>query len=223
MVCIAWVVALEPSSAAQEPAPDLRALKTQLRRDLLSALLPEMKTHREDLLALERKLATAQDFAGASRARDERLKIEGEISSMEKELPLVTARASGAASARAPERIEFKLSDAHLTGLQFDPKDNALTGFGGPEAGATWTLPGIPPGGYEVVLRSTGGSGNAVLKENFYELTAPIKESKDKPVEQTLGTLRIRDGRSTLSLSANPPEKCAGLRVYSLVLVPSAL
>lgn len=181
-----------------------------------------MKEQREGLMALERKQADAQDYAGAVRARDERVKLEGEIRAMEKELASAKAQAASAAAAKVPERIEFKLGDASLTGLQLDPADQAITGFGSTPATATWTLPDLPPGGYEVMMTTTGGDGTITLSESFYSLSAAIKSPGDKPVEKNLGTLRIRDGRSKLTLSATPPEKCATLRVYALVLVPAA-
>ena len=209
-------------AAAQQPPPDLRALKSQLRHDLLTTVLPVMKGQRDELQALERKQAEAQDYAGAVRARDERIKLEGEIGAMEKELASAKARAASVAAAKAPERIEFKLGDASLTGLQIDPADQALTGFGGTPATATWTLPDLPPGGYEVMMTTTGGDGTVTLSESFYSLSATIKNPSAKPIEKNLGTLRIRDGRAKLTLSATPPEKCAALRVYALVLVPAA-
>lgn len=207
---------------APQPPPDLRSLRSQLRHDLLTSVLPVMTAQREDLLALERKHAEAQDYAGAARARDERVKLDGEIRAMEKELASVKARAAGAAAAKAPERIEFKLGEASLAGLQFDPAGQALTGFGGAQATATWSLPDLPPGGYEVLMTMSGGEGTITLGESFYTLSATINGRTDKPVEKNLGTLRIRDGRAKLTLSAAPPEKCASLRVYALVLVPSA-
>ncbi|MFZ4766648.1 MAG: hypothetical protein ACOYMN_16975 [Roseimicrobium sp.] len=206
---------------AQEPAADLRTLKAQLRRDLLKTLIPEMKTSRDQLLALENKCAAATDFAGALRARDARLKIESDLIAVENELPMATAHASGSASARTPERTELKLADAVLNGLTLDGKGKTLSGFGKAAASATWTLPDLPPGGYEVILRASGANGNAVVKESFYSLSASFKAA-ESAVSITLGTLRVRDGKGTLTLTANPPEECAALRVYSLVLAPAA-
>lgn len=206
---------------AQEPAMDLRTLKAQLRRDLLKTLIPEMKTSRDELQALETKCAAAMDFAGALRARDARQKIESNLLTAENELPLATAHASGTSGAKAPERIELKLADAVLNGLILDSKGKTLSGFGKAGATATWTLPDLPPGGYEVTLRASGAKGNVVVKESFYSLSAPLK-AVEKPTAIILGTLRIRDGKGTLTLATNPPEECASLRVYSLALAPAA-
>ena len=92
------------SGAADENAPDLRVLKAQLRRELLTAALSEQKVYREALLALEKKHADAQDFASALRTREERSRLEQEIASMEKELSTLASspRSSGSP---APGRI----------------------------------------------------------------------------------------------------------------------
>lgn len=210
------------SVMAQEALPDLRAMKAGLRKSLLTALMPELKSHRDDLSALEQKQAAAQDFAGAVQSRDARLKLEQQIAALDQELAILAARPALNNAARLAARIEFKLSDAKLNGTQIDATDGAITGWGNADASATWPMPRLPAGGYEVLLRCSGPVGSAILKEGFYSLTAPCKESKDKPVEQNVGTLRIRNEAVSLILNATPPEKCSGWRVYSVVLVPCA-
>jgi hypothetical protein len=210
------------TSGAQDAGPDLRSLKSQLRQELLTAALPEQKAQREALLALEKKYATAQDFAGAIKARDERLRIEQEINLMEKELAALGQRASATSAARAPERIELSLSAATLAGVRMDEGDKCLTGWNASGASATWKLPNLPPGGYEVSVHHQGGDASASLKESFYTLTSDLKPGPGKTVTQSLGTLRVRDGAGSLTLTIGPAEKCAALRVYSIVLVPAA-
>jgi hypothetical protein len=210
------------TSAAQDAGPDLRSLKAQLRRELLTAALPEQKAQREALLALEKKYAAAQDYSGAIKARDERLRIEQEIAIMEKELSMIGQRAVATGAARAPERIELSLSTATLTGVHMDEADKCLTGWNATGASATWKLPNLPPGGYEVSLHHQGSDASASLKESFYTLTSNLQSASGKAVTQSLGTLRVRDGAGALTLTIGPAEKCASLRVYSIVLVPSA-
>ena len=210
------------TSGAQDAAPDLRALKTQLRRELLTAALPEHRAHREELLTLEKKYAAAQDYAGAIKARDERLRIDQEISLMEKELTALAQRPGPGVALRAPERIELNVTDATLAGVQMDAADKSLTGWASAGASVTWKLPNLPPGGYEVTLNHQGGEATATLKESFYSLSSGLKPASGKAVAQSLGTLRVRDGTGTLTLTMSPPEKCASLRVYSLVLVPAS-
>lgn len=210
------------TSGAQETGPDLRTLRAQLRRDLLTAALPEQKAQREALLALEKKYAAAQDFAGAIKARDERVRIEQEIAAMEKELTVLGQRTTAPVVARAPERIELNLAEATLQGVRLDAEDKSLTGWNVSGASATWRLPNLPPGGYEVSLNHQGGDASASLKESFYTLTSDLKPVSGKSVTQSLGTLRVRDGAGSLTLTLGPAEKCAALRIYSLVLVPAA-
>jgi hypothetical protein len=186
----------------------------------LAAAIPEMKAHRGELLALEKKLAAAQDFAGAVKARDERAKLDKEIEAFEQEAAILDSRPSLGNAARLAARIELKLSDAKLTGGQVDQKDGAIIGWNQPNASATWQLPGLPPGGYEVLLRCTGPAGEVIVKEAFYSLTTSCKATKEKSLEQNLGVLRIRAGTGTLTLGVAQPEKCSEWRVYSVVLVP---
>jgi hypothetical protein len=203
-----------------EPPADLRLLKAGFRRSLLAAALPEMKAHREELLALEKKLAAAQDFAGAVKARDERAKLERQIGAFEQEAAILDARPAVENAARLAARIELKLSDAKLTGSRLDGKDGAIVGWDQPNASATWQLPGLPPGGYEVLLRCTGHAGEVIIKEAFYSLTTSCKATTETSLEQNLGVLRIRAGTGSLTLGVAQPEKCSEWRVYSVVLVP---
>lgn len=197
-------------------------MKLQLRQDLVGAILPEKRTQRDELIALEKKLAFAQDFAGAIRARDERFKLEKEIAALEKELPALKAQALSLLAKSLPEKIEFKLSDAVLNGLTLDAQGTSLSGFSKPGATATWKLPDLPPGGYEVLLRYTADDGEVILQESFYSLTATCRPPLKQAEEKSLGTLRVRDGSSSLTLKAKAPEKSSSLRVYGLVLMPAA-
>lgn len=214
---------LPSAPTVTEALPDLRALKAGLRKSLLTALIPEMKVHRDALLVLEQKHGAAQNYAGAVQARDSRSRVEQQLAALEQEAAMLASRPSVESAARLAARIEFKLADAKLVGAQMDPADGAITGWDGAEASASWQLPEIPPGGYEVLLCYTGAAGDVVVKEGFYSLTSPCKAVDDKAVEQNLGTLRIKEGSTVITLTATPPEKCAKWRVYSLVLVPSAI
>jgi hypothetical protein len=212
-----------PAPPGHEPPPDLRGLKAGFRKNLLAAAIPEMKAHREELLALEKKLALAQDFASAVRVRDERVRTEKQILTLEQEAAILVSRPAVGNAAKLVARIELKLSEAKLSDVQLDAKDGALTDWGQPNAGATWQLSGLAPGGYEVLLRCTGPAGDVVVKEGFYSLTKTCKATNDKSVEQSLGTLRLRVGASSLTLGRAQSEKGTGWRVYSVVLVPSTI
>jgi hypothetical protein len=206
------------TTAAQDTAPDLRAAKSQMQRQLVAAVLPEKKAYREQLVVLEKKLAQGQDFAQAIKVRDERVALEREIAVLEKDQSSNPKTVTPA----PPERIELNCANAQLNGVQWDSTNGCLVGWDKPQATAVWNLPDLPPGGYEIVLSQTSHGGEIALKESFYSLKAALKQAKDKPVEQNLGTLRIRDGKGTLSLAANSSELGASLRVYTVALLPAA-
>src|SRR5687768_17270249 len=93
----ALVAPLTQAEPAPQPAPapgplELREMKADLRAGILAAAIPEVKAHREDLLALEKKLAVAEDFAGALRTRTERTKVESKIVSLEHEAAILASR-----------------------------------------------------------------------------------------------------------------------------------
>ena len=219
----AWSAPPAAPPSASDPFPDLRALRSGLRRSLITASLPELRQYRDELAALEQKEAAAQDYAKAITTRDARVKVEQQISSLEQEANMLAARASVDNAARLAARIELKVSDARLTSTQIDSADGSVSGWGTIGASASWELPSLPPGGYEVLVRYSGSAGEILVKESFYSLTCTCKEDSAKPLEQNLGTLRIKEGKGSLTLTASPPEKCSSWKVYSVVLVPSTI
>jgi hypothetical protein len=212
---------------AQNPSPahptenDLRQMRAQFRGSLLTAILPEQHVYHDELLELEKKLAAAHDFAGAIQARDERVMLEQEITAYEEEMPRLAARASGA-DQLLPERIVFKPADAKLSGLALE-KDGTLSQWSAAQSSATWTLPKLPAGGYEVFLRYSSGKDDPtafIVRENFYFLRGKTTPTNQKRSEKSLGTLRIRDGEGTLTLTAENAPKNSALRLVSLELAP---
>jgi hypothetical protein len=142
---------------------------------------------------------------------------------LEQESAILASRIAVEKASIAPQRFELKPSEAKLVKIQLDPADGALTGWGQPGASATWQLPGLAPGGYEVLLRCTGAADEIVVTEGVYSLTQTCQTTADKSREQNLGTLRIHLGAGSVSVSPVRPEKCAGWRVYSIILVPSTI
>jgi hypothetical protein len=196
-------------------------MRAQFRGSLLTAILPEQRAYHDQLLELEKKLAAAHDFAGAIQARDERVTLEQEITAYEEEMPRLAARASGA-DQLLPERIVFKPADAKLSGLTLE-KDGSLSQWNAAQASATWTLPKLPAGGYEVFLKYSSGKDDPtafIVRENFYFLRGKTTPTNQKPSEQSLGTLRIRDGEGTLTLAPESVPQNSALRLVSLELAP---
>jgi hypothetical protein len=221
---VAWgIVGILTAGWGQEKPPenDLRQLRAQFRESLPSAILPEQREYHAQLAEVEKKLAAAHDYAGAIQARDERVALEQEITAYEQELPRLAARASGAEQL-LPERIVFKPSDAKVSGVTLE-KDGALTQWSTPQASATWKLPKIPAGGYEVFLKYASGKDDPagfLVKENFYFLRGKTIPTNNKPLEKNLGTLRIHDGEGTLTLTAESIPKNSSLRLLALELAP---
>ncbi len=220
-ICAFLTILTNHTTAAQVPQADLSLIKTQLRKDLLQALLPEKKQHRDALLALEQKYAAATNYTGAIRARDERFALEKEIASIEKEIPILNSMAIALTSRNAPDRLEMRLSEATIRGVQLDAKDNFLSGWEKDQASATWKLPDLPAGGYEIILRYTAESGSVQIKESYYSLKGKLTATKEGPIESKIGTLKIKDGRGVITLTSDNPQQSGSLRVYSLVLVPA--
>jgi hypothetical protein len=226
-VAFSTVTRAQTPDPASNPAPahapdnDLRQMRAQFREALLTAILPEQRAYHDQLQDLEKKLAAAHDFAGAIQARDERVLLEEEITAYEEEMPRLAARASGA-DQLLPERIVFKPTDAKLSGLTLE-KDGTLAQWNAAQASATWTLPKLPAGGYEVFLKYSSGKDDAtglIVRESFYFLRGKTTPTDQKPSEKSLGTLRIRDGDGTLTLAAESVPKNNALRLLSLELAP---
>lgn len=224
LAVLACLICVLPISAEDSPtadSADLRSLRSQFRKNLIETILLEKKAHLGRLGELEKKLATAHNFANAIRARDERVALEQEITALDQELPMLTARAAGEGKV-LPERIAMKLDEATLTGVKLD-KDGALTGWSDTASAAAWLLPGLPPGGYEIIIKYSCGKdegGAVIVKESFYSLRGAVAPTGDKPMEKNIGTLRVRDGHGILILAANAPPKGGLMRLWSLELAP---
>lgn len=200
---------------------DLRTLRAVFRQALLTAILPEKRAYAAQLQGLEKKLAAARDYAAAINVRDERLALEQELTAFEQELPALAIRAAGQTTL-LPERIVFRPQDATLVGLKLE-KDGTLSGWGPPQCTATWKLPGIPAGGYEVILKYSCADGSGAtfeVRESFYLLHGKVAAPAEKQVEKNLGTLRIREGAGPLTLAADGTGQPAQLRVIALELAP---
>jgi len=212
-----------PRAQSKDAATDLRTLRAAFRQALLTAILPEKRAHAAGLRQLEKRLASTRDYAAAMKVRDERLALEQEITAFEQELPGLAIRATGQ-TALLPERIVFHPKDATLSGANLE-KDGAITGWSSPQGcSATWKLPGIPAGGYEVILKYScaEGEGAAIeVRESFYVLHGKVTAPAEKQTEKNLGTLRIRDGAGALTLAADGASPRAQLRVFALELAPA--
>ena len=221
LACLTCVCPVRTEDSPDASTVKLGAIQSAFRKSLIGTILPEKREHLERVRELEKKLISSRDYATAIRARDERLALEHEITALEQELPMLTARVAGEGK-MLPERIPLKLADATLMGLKMD-KEGALTGWNETQSAATWKLPGLPSGGYEIIMKYSCGKndgGTVVIKESFYLLRGEVSPTSDKPVEKNLGTLRIRDGQGSLTIAASATPKGDLMRLWSLELAP---
>jgi len=210
-------------SPSEPSVPDLRILRVEYRKSLLSSLLPEKKAYRDDLLTMERNLAARADYAGAIRVRDERRAIEQEITGMEHEIPALGTQLQTLRSGALPEKILLLAREATLRSAVVN-SSNAIAGWTAERSQAQWTLPDLPQGGYEVVMTytcATKGGAPVKFQESFYSLLATLPSTPEKPQERLLGTLRLRNGKSSLRLETPELPPGTDLRIYSVALIPA--
>lgn len=195
-------------------------MRAAFRNKLITTILPEKRAWLEKLREFEKRLAAAHDYEGAIRAREEREALEQEIMAFDHELPHLAARAAGDGTL-LPEKIHLRFEVATLNGIAAD-KDGSLMGWDKPQSSAVLQLPMLPRGGYEVIVKYVAEAEGAALQfqEAFYFLRTPLPTTNGKVSEKNLGTLRISEGTTTLTLTAEGGEKAAPLRITSISLAP---
>lgn len=216
---------MQAQTQAGDDRVTLEMLRAGFRRAQILAAMPLLKKNTADLLALEEKLAQARDYPGAIAARQERQSVEKELSRLEREALLLQARDQSLKSSLLPNRIELPLAQARLSGVARDPETGFLTGWSKPGASATWDLPNLPNGGYEVLLRYTCSpleGGKVEIAESFYTLQAIIGTTIKGAQDVNIGTLKISNGNGTLSLTALTVVKDNVMKLESVALVPAS-
>ena len=213
-------------SLAAEPAVTgggegaLSKLRAEFESTLAQCSVEPLKLHISELQALEKKAAVAADWKTALVARDERTRAEAELATLEK-VGLLLQTVAGAQSTQGI--VSLKMGDAKLEGVKMDPTTGALIDWVGAGSHASWTLPGIPPGGYEVVLRyasSATQGGTLEVREAFYSLTADTKITLRGAEEHNLGTLRVRSGGGPLTVTATNVSKGGLMELAAVELRP---
>lgn len=205
-------------------ALEFRSMQAKLEADLINATMPALKQLIIELLELEKKAATARDYDTAILVRNERQKLESQLASQEKIALLLAARQKSSTGDAQQERIVLNAADARLEKVRYDSAAAVLTDWAAPGASATWTLPNLPPGGYEVVLHYSSGpleGGTVLVQEAFYSVSSDLRTTLKGLGEQNLGTLRIRDGAGTLKVSAKTVLKSNLMQLQSVELIPS--
>lgn len=192
-------------------------------RSLIVASLVPVKDQITTLEKLEKQFAEARDYDAAITARDERKRLQNELTRLDKELLLLQTREQALKAAMLPERIKLSLDSAKLSGLRRD--GGAITGWSKTGSSATWKLPGLPPGGYEIMLRYRCGAaegGTLLVKESRFTLTTSIETTLKGPEERNAGTLKISDGNGFLALVAQSLVTNNLMQLLAVELVPAS-
>ncbi len=211
------------TAAGAVPKSILKEGQARLEADLIKATVPVLRQQVAALTALEKKAVTVRDYDSAIAARTERLKLEAVVTAQEK-LSLLLAARQGKEAVEAPERIVFKPAEAKLDRVRLDAAAGVLTDWEGPGSSATWKLSGLPPGGYEVVLRYSSGAlegGSVMVQESFFSLTSDLQTTLKGFTDTNIGTLKIRDGDGSLKVSARTVLKDNLMQLQSVELIPA--
>jgi hypothetical protein len=202
---------------------EIALMRLSFERDLVEAILSPVKEQITTLISLEKQFATERDYDAAITARDERKRLQNELARLAKELLLLQTREQVLKTSLLPDRIKLPLEAATLSGLRFE--GGAITGWSKVGAAASWKLPALPPGGYEVMLRyrcAAAEGGKLLIKEARFTLTTSIETTLKGPEERSAGTLKISDGSSTLTLSAQALVSDNLMQLLALDLVPAS-
>ena len=221
---LGMLLAMGLNANAQAPTSrpnGLPAARLGFDRSLTKATLPELKQFIEELSALEKRAAAARDYPAALTLSKERKAAEAELELLAKRAALldVSQPASSAPSLR------LSASAAKLNGPSYAAAEDAIIGWSSSAASATWTLPSLAPGGYDVVLYYScagGEGGSLVVKEAFYTLARDLKSPTQGLAQQTLGTLRIREGAGTFTITARTVLGGNLMHLHAVELLPAS-
>ncbi|MDB6137172.1 MAG: hypothetical protein JWO94_244 [Verrucomicrobiaceae bacterium] len=217
------LLALSALAAQAQPA-DLTSMRARLELALAQGTLPALRDYAGELAALEKRAVTARDYETAAAVRAERLRVTSEAASQEKLALLLETRRQTDETKATAGKIVLKITDATLDGVSLDQATGVLTGWSAPGANATWKLPDLQPGGYEVILRYASGpleGGSVIVQEAFYTLSATIGTTLKGFEEQNIGTLKIRDGSGPFKISAKTVLKTNLMQLQGVELLPA--
>jgi hypothetical protein len=211
-------------AGAGSPRTELASLRTTYELSILQARTPALRQHVSELTALEKRCAVAHDYKGAIAARNERQRMEREIARIQKETLLLGTRERGFRSALLPDQIVLMPDQATLSGVEREPGNGALTNWKKPGASATWKLPDLPPGGYEVLVRYSCDAlegGSLTISEQIFSVAGTAVTTLKGPAEKSFGTLKITNGSGSLTITARSVSKNNLMHLHFVKLVPA--
>jgi hypothetical protein len=199
---------------------DFSERRSKFVADLAAATTPILKQASSALQTLEKNAAQARDYDAAISAREERKQVEALIADQEK-MQLLTSAQQQTQLTQQP--VKLSLAEAKLSGVVLE--NGALTHWEDSDSTATWILPKLAPGGYEVVLQyksDASEGGTLLIQESFYSLKATLETTLKGATKLNAGTLRIKDGSGSLTLR---PLSVVGqnlMRLEAVELLPAA-
>ena len=211
-------------TAASAQTADLTSLRAKMELSLAQSTLPALNDYATELGNLEKLAVGKRDYETAAAVRAERLRVTAEAESQEKLALLLQTRQQANDGKSNAAKIVLKIADATLEGVTLDAATGTLTGWSAPGASASWKLPDLPPGGYEVVLRYSSGpleGGSVMVQEAFYTLTSNIGTTLKGFEEQNIGTLKIRDGSGPFKIVAKTVLKSNLMQLQGVELLPA--
>lgn len=207
--------------AADSPADGLLKLRQEWRAQVEKDTRKARDDYADKLAKLEKELAEAGDYAGAGKARRERLKITG--------APGTGGRGASTMPPAVTDGEPILLEPAGATlngGVIFDAPAGILKNWTATGA-AAWDLPpGLKSGGYDVELTwscAPGSGGEMVIKEDRYSMRRAVKPSASWEDFKTeiVGTLRLLSNSRLLELTAATLKGEALLQLKSIRLLPA--
>ena len=209
--------------AAAVATEELEKAELDFIKELVTTSMPTIKQQALNLLSLEQKAVAQRDYGAAQQMRLRRQELEWELLRLDRQLQWLGTREESLRAKLLPERIELPLGAAQLKGPRL--VGGELTGWSQSGASATWKLPNLPTGGYELLARLRCGAlegGIIEAREAKFFMRAQISTTSQGPQEQVLGILKISNGRGELSLTANSILKDNLFNLIGLWLIPSS-
>jgi hypothetical protein len=203
-----------------DPEADFISKRAAFGKSASTAALPVLKQQLTALLALERSAATARNYDAALATRDERRRVEAQVATLEKLQLLTTAQEK---ASQVTASIQLPLANATLSGTQLEA--GSIVGWATSGATASWKLPNLPAGGYEVVIKYTSQpteGGSLLVSEASYTLKATIGTTLKGSEELNLGTLKVTQGDGTLTLKALSVVGDNLMKLEAVQLLPAA-
>ncbi len=207
--------------AADSPADALLKARQEWRAQVEKDTRKARDDYAGKLGKLEKEMAEAGDYAGAARARRERLKVTGESGSGGRGTSTVPPAVTDG------EPIVLEPAAARLNGgVILDAAAGILKNWTAAGA-AAWVLPpGLRAGGYDVELTwscAPGSGGEMLFKEDRYTMRRAVKPSASWEDYKTeiVGTLRLLSNTRLLELTAATLKGEALLQLKSIRLRPA--